>query len=217
MIKKVVLILGFILSINSYIFANVQPGIISAQNLNLIYPLVYVENYEAQSKINRNLAKIIYDIKSKYDTGTYYLAQMNYEVTYEDEDLVSILIKTHIVWNPGAAHGSVGDLGCVYNKHSGEKIPLYNFVKIRDAKQIQYNLIDGVLSEYDCDFKNQVYYFRQKEWIVDTVSTNYILMGDGELSIIYPTYSIGPFSAGPIKIKFDKDAIDYFNRLNSQL
>ncbi|AXL21249.1 hypothetical protein [Megasphaera stantonii] len=217
MIEKVALILGFILSINSCIFANVQTGTFSAQNLNLVYPLVYVENHEAQSKINKDLAKIIYDIKSKYDTGKYYLAQMHYEVTYEDKDLVSILIKTHIVWNRGAAHGSVGDIGRVYNKNSGERIPLYNFVKIRDAKQIQSNLIDGVLSAYDCDFKNNVYYFRQKEWEVDTVSTNYILMGNGELSIIYPTYSIGPFSAGPIKVKFDKNAIDYFNRLNSQL
>lgn len=192
-------------------YAFVEQKTINESSLSISYPLVYTNNAKNQELINSDIANFVYDIKSNYDSGVYYSANMNYATTYEDNNVISILLKTYVVRYPGAAHGMSWNTGLVYNKLTGERIPLSNYIHIKSPEQIQKNLLDGVLSAYSENMiKN--YFFRENGWFVKKISHSYILDGNGIIYLLYPPYNIGPYSAGTIKVKFTAKAIDYFER-----
>lgn len=207
----------FILScLTSTVIANayVESGTISENQLKIEYPLVYTDNTSSQNTINSDIANIVYEMKQNYDNGQYYSANMRYEVTYEDSDVISILLHNYAVKSPGAAHGSVWYTGLVYNKHTGNRISLENYVNIQSADQIQYGLLDNILYSYNANGQRNFFY-QQTGWSVKYISQNYILSGYGRVDLIYQPYSIGPFAFGPYRVIFTPKAIDYFNRLNS--
>lgn len=179
----------------------------------MTYPLVYTKNAIGQKEINTDLANIIYDMKGKYDSGKYYSAKMDYEVTCENDDIISLGLKTYVVQYPGAVHGFSAYTGLVYNKNTGERIPLNEYVTIKSAKQIQGALMDGVISSHNWDMQRNCF-FREDMFKVKKVSSNYVLGSDGSVYLIYQPYSIGPFAFGPYKVRFSPTAIDYFNRMN---
>ena len=191
--------------------AFVEQRTISEINLSISYPLVYTDNAESQELINSDIANFVYDIKDRYDSGDYYSANMKYDTTYEDNNVVSIVLKTYVVRYPGAAHGMSWNSGLVYNKITGERIPLSNYVHIKSPEQIQQNLSNGVLSAYNENMTRN-YFFRETVWSVKKISQNYILAGNGTIYLLYPPYSIGPYSSGTIRVKFTPTAIDYLER-----
>lgn len=193
--------------------AEVVAGHFTGVQLNMTYPLVYTKNAIGQKEINTDLANIIYDMKGKYDSGKYYSAKMDYEVTCENDDIISLGLKTYVVQYPGAVHSFSAYTGLVYNKNTGERIPLNEYVTIKSAKQIQGALMDGVISSHNWDMQRNCF-FREDMFKVKKVSSNYVLGSDGSVYLIYQPYSIGPFAFGPYKVRFSPTAIDYFNRMN---
>lgn len=192
-------------------YASVEQKDIKGVNLSISYPLIYLDNAESQELINSDIANLVYGMKNDYDSGEYYSAHMKYEITYEDNNVISIVIKNYAVRYPGAAHGFSWDTGLVYSKLDGEKIPLSNYVHIKSPEQIQHNLLDGVLSAYNENMTRN-YFFKDTSWSVKKISNNYILGGNGIIYLLYSPYSIGPYSAGTIRVKFTPQAIDYFER-----
>lgn len=212
--KSLLLSIGLAFSVYCTASAYVVAGSIDETNLHLTYPLVYTDDQSSQEAINSDIADLVYDVKQQYDDGTYYSAAMKYEVTYEDNDVISLLIHDSIVRSPGAAHGSNQDTGLVYDKHTGARIPLSNYVTIASPEQMQSALEDGVLKAYSWNGARN-YYFTDHGWNVKEISSNYILTGNGNLYLIYQPYEMGPFAAGAVKIEFLPSAIDYFSRINS--
>lgn len=151
-------------------------------------------------------------MKNEYDSGACYSANMKYDTTYEDDTVISIVLKNDIVRYPGTAHGFSWCTGLVYNKFTGERIPLSNYIHIKSPEQIQQNLLNGVLSAYNANMTRN-YFFRKNGWSVKKISYNYILGGSGVIYLLYPPYSIGPYSSGTIRVKFTAKAIDYFERM----
>lgn len=194
--------------------AYVESGSISEMQLKMVYPLVYTDNASSQQSINSDIANIVYDMKQTYDAGKYYSAGMSYEVTYEDANVISILLHSDAYANIGAVHGMNWDTGLVYDKNTGNRIPRAYYVNIAAPDQIQYGLLGNILTAYNWDMK-QNYFYEQPGWKVKSISDNYILGGNGVVYLIYQPYSIGPYIAGPIKVKFTPKAIDYFSRRNS--
>ena len=128
--------------------ASVQTGSIQKINLDLKYPLVYTQNQTAQKKINQDIATWVYNSKRDYDNGEFLSVETQYEVTYEDDSVISIMF-VNLSYPAGVAHQWTSYDGIVYDKRTGNRIPLYNYVHIRNAQQLEDGLYSGVLSLHD--------------------------------------------------------------------
>lgn len=179
--------------------------------MDLKYPLVYTENAVAQTAINTDIAAYVGEAKDAYYNRHVYQVSQSYKVTYEDKDVVSLLLTTYY-YRAGAAHGSYRTQGMVYDKRTGQRVPLYNYVKIASAKQLDTAVRDGVLSFYTSTRKRT---YLPQGWHVDYASDNYFLSGKGYINLVYQPYELGPFSYGNTFIEFSPKAIEYFNRMNS--
>ena len=134
--------LGVMLAVPTY--ATVVTGSQSDVNMELKYPLVYTNNMFAQKAINTDIANYVLYAKSVYYDQHAYQVKQNYKVTYEDAQVVSILLTTYH-YHTGNAHGMYNTKGLVYNKITGQRIPLYNYVKIANPQQIERGINSGIL------------------------------------------------------------------------
>lgn len=192
--------------------ASVQTGSIQKINLDLKYPLVYTQNQTAQKKINQDIATWVYNSKRDYDNGEFLSVETQYEVTYEDDSVISIMF-VNLSYPAGVAHQWTSYDGIVYDKRTGNRIPLYNYVHIRNAQQLEDGLYSGVLSLHDEPGEEITY--DGTNWPVERVSQDYLLRGGGTIDLLYSPYELAPFAAGATSIRFDPEAINYFNRMNS--
>lgn len=192
--------------------ASVQTGSIQKINLDLKYPLVYTQNQTAQKKINQDIATWVYNSKRDYDNGEFLSVETQYEVTYEDDSVISIMF-VNLSYPAGVAHQWTSYDGIVYDKRTGNQIPLYNYVHIRNAQQLEDGLYSGVLSLHDESGEEITY--DGTNWPVERVSQDYLLRGGGTIDLLYSPYELAPFAAGATSIRFDPEAINYFNRMNS--
>lgn len=192
--------------------ASVQTGSIQKINLDLKYPLVYTQNQTAQKKINQDIATWVYNSKRDYDNGEFLSVETQYEVTYEDDSVISIMF-VNLSYPAGVAHQWTSYDGIVYDKRTGNRIPLYNYVHIRNAQQLEDGLYSGVLSLHDESGEEITY--DSTNWPVERVSQDYLLRGGGTIDLLYSPYELAPFAAGATSIRFDPEAINYFNRMNS--
>ncbi len=110
--------LGVMLAVPTY--ATVVTGSQSDVNMELKYPLVYTNNMFAQKAINTDIANYVLYAKSVYYDQHAYQVKQNYKVTYEDAQVVSILLTTYH-YHAGNAHGMYNTKGLVYNKITGKE------------------------------------------------------------------------------------------------
>ena len=200
---------GAMLAIPGY--AKVVTGSQSDANLDLKYPLVYTDHAYAQQAINIDIANYVLEAKDMYYNQHIYKVAQNYKVTYEDSQVVSILLTTYHYY-AGAAHGMTNTRGLVYNKITGQRVPLYNYVKIANAEQLDRGLRSYVLDYYTGSHtKSRI----PQGWSVKYVTDNYCLRGKGNIDLVYQPYELGPYSNGTTYIGFTPQSIEYFNRMNS--
>ena len=191
-------------------YAEVVTGSQTDMNMDLKYPLVYTENTVAQTAINTDISAYVGEAKNAYYRDHVYQVSQSYKVTYEDKDVVSLLLKTEYMI-PGAAHGTYFVQGLVYNKLTGQRVPLYNYIKIANAGQLDSGVRSGILRFYT-ESRKRIYL--SQDWRVKDVYDNYCLRGDGYVDLIYQTYQLASFSCGNTFIEFSPKAIEYFNRMN---
>lgn len=212
--KKFFLILC-LLSFVSYISAYNMEQTQKDTHLDLRYPLVYIDNANAQKNINTDIARIVEESKDAYYNKGKYTVKLNYKIMYEDDALLSILFEQYF-YTPG--FGILGttheNYGFVYNKQTGQKLPLSYFVKIKDINQITSHLYSGLLKLADANGSEYTNLSELK--FPNYISDQYYLYGNGNVYMIYPRHSFtGPTMFGaPKRVIFSKDAIEYFNRMN---
>ena len=117
-LKKAIVLgaVGAMLAIPGY--AKVVTGSQSDANLDLKYPLVYTDSAYAQQAINTDIANYVLQAKDMYYNKHVYQVAQSYKVTYEDSQVVSILLTTYY-YNAGAVHGMYKTKGLVYDKITG--------------------------------------------------------------------------------------------------
>lgn len=207
--KKLFLLTMFIIMlVPSFCFAYVETGKQEYTNLTLEYPLVYLDNKNIQDKINTDIANYVYDFKGKYDNGKFYKGFMKYIVGYEDEKYLSIVIK--ISYTSGY-RGTYNLIGLVYDKHTGNKIPVSYFVPIQSAEQLENIGIRGHVTKLYNQGMKQIPL--RNGWDVDRVSEDYYLGGNGTIYLIYQPYELASFADGNTYIEFTPQAIEYFKRM----
>lgn len=208
--KKILLsLIALFILIPSICFAYVDTGQQNYTNLELKYPIVYLKDEAIQNKINTDIANYVYNFKGQFDAGQFYSGKMSYEVKYEDDKYVSFTLKTYW-YNPGAAHGMYTTYGLVYDKITGEKVPVSNFIPIKSTQQIELALNTNVLKLYNQSMKQIKNNFSH----VKRISIDYFLAGNGKIYLIYQPYELASFADGNTYIEFTPEAIDYFNRMN---
>ena len=190
--------------------AKVVTGTQEDTNMKLKYPLVYTDNLLSQRAINTDIASYVGQARKMYYNDHIYQVNQSYDVTYEDKNLVSLMLTTSY-YHAGAAHGMYHVQGLVYNKMTGQRIPLYNYVKIASAKQLDQGVRSGILGFYNGAHKKDSIH---EGWAVNYASDNYILRGHGVVELIYQPYELGPYAMGKTFIQFTPKAIEYFNRMN---
>ena len=106
-------------------------------NWKIDYPVVTVgANESAQDAINSDIMNYVGQLRSDFESGKYYICSGNYIVHYEDDDVLSLSL--HFLRLPYGANGNhVTSYDLVYDKTTGERIPLENYVRITltDLKQ----------------------------------------------------------------------------------
>ncbi|WP_286034457.1 hypothetical protein [Megamonas hypermegale] len=211
-LKNFILCSIFIILTTSNCFAFVDEGKQSYTNLEMSYPIIYLEDTTAQNKINTDIANYVWKFKNRYDKGEFFNGKMKYYIKYEDDNLLSIILEQNW-YNAGAAHGYYTHTGLVYNKKTGERIPLSYFVPIKDANQLQYaGIFSNVTKLYNWQHKEIHNNYKTKR-----ISQDYYLGGNGTIYLLYQPYELGCFADGVVSVEFTPEAIDYFKRLNNQV
>lgn len=181
-------------------------------NLNLKYPVCELKNKTAQNKINADIGELITSLKDKYYAGKLYKASTKYDITYEDDDILSLEIEVDNTANPTAVHGYCYRNGYTYNQHTGDRIPVENYLNIKDVDQLMYGIYGNVVKVIN---HNGTRLYASNLWKPLHVTDNYVLLGCGKVALIYKPYEISQYGNGHIYVIFDPAAIDYYNRLNN--
>lgn len=89
----IALLLYCILVPLSLVSASVYEETDSAINYTMSYPIVYLDHsQEAQDRINSDIYNYIYAFKADYNDGKFINGSFKYEVKYEDDDVLSLMI-----------------------------------------------------------------------------------------------------------------------------
>ena len=197
------------LMIGNTAFAEVNSINEERTNWKLTYPMITVSNnVVAQNKINNDIMTYINELRADFETGEYYTCGGNYQVHYEDSAILSISL--HLYRYPYGANGNhSSSWDIVYDKKTGQKIPLYNYVHIT-PEDLQYYKYYHTYSQSG--------ELMQEIWDTDItdIPTNYFLPGNGSICIVFPPYTLAAGVFGSTYIELEPDYIEYLNRKNKQ-
>ena len=204
-LKTALLSIGMSMVVGVSVFAQVQEATEMRTNWSLKYPVVTVEgNPAAQAAINADLMERVDHVRADFQSGQYYTAGGWYEVNYEDDSLLSITMALY-----GYPHGANGNhvwnYAVVYDKNTGNRIPLEHFVRgtIDDLNSL-------ALFSLDSDSGERV----KAQSRVDRVPAMYFLEGDGVICVQFRAYELAAGVYGSTYVRIDREHADYFNRKN---
>lgn len=180
-------------------------------NLDLVYPLMYIPDKIIQEKINKDVSKYVYGLKDKYDKGFFYSGKMDYEKIYEDSFCISIVLKEQI-WNIGAAHPQYSFIGLVYDKLSGERVSVQEYIPSVQCHQLELLLNNGIAKLVN---ERGVNVNLRNRNLIKRVSNDFIVIDINTIALIYQPYELAPFSDGVTYLILNDKAMDYINRTNS--
>lgn len=209
-LTKLLLATSISLTIGATAFAAVTSITEERTNWSISFPKVSIEkNIKAQKFINKDLQSYYDNLKTGFKDGSYSRCEASYKVHYEDENIVSISLQL-----AGYPEGGCGNhtrtISLVYNKKSGEKLPLSNYVHIspEDLEQQKYSNTYSFESNNPFD-SNNLHPSPIKE-----VPKNYFLPGDGTVCIVFNPYDLSAGASGALYIKLKPEYINYLNKKN---
>lgn len=190
-------------------YAAVSSGQESDTNWDVTYPIVSIEgNAEAQDTINADLNDYLEQLREDFQNGKYYICKEYYTVHYEDNDVLSISIyQLRLPYGANGNHSNSFDL--VYDKHSGARIPLDNYVHVTVDDLDQYKWGHS----YDQE-GNKLKYENMWRTPLKEVPTNYFLTGGGVVCVVFSPYELTAGVFGSCYIELEPDYIEYLNRKN---
>lgn len=198
---------AFIFTIPS--FAYVTNGHESGANWEVTYPIVSIEdNASAQETINADLDSYLEQLRGEFQSGQYYKCTERYTVHYEDNDVLSISIyQLRLPYGANGNHSNSFDL--VYDKHSGARIPLDNYVHVTVDDLAEYKWAHSYTQG-----GKPLTYDEMKFSNFKSVPENYYLIGGGGVCIVFQPYQLAYGAAGCCYIALEPEYIEYLNRKN---
>lgn len=190
-------------------YAAVSSGQESDTNWEVTYPIVSIEgNAEAQNSINADLNDYLEQLRIDFQDGKYYICKEYYTVHYEDNDVLSIsLYQLRLPYGACGNHSKSLDL--VYDKNTGERIPLDNYVHVTLSDLEQYKW------GHSYDQKgNKLKSENMWKSPLKKVPTNYFLTGGRVVCVVFKPYELTAGAFGSCYIELKPDYIEYLNRKN---
>lgn len=171
-------------------------------NLKLQYPLVYVADEKAQQKINTEIADYVVKMHQ---------VVLDYKVSYEDADLLSIIINSGW-YNGQSAHGYHQSQGLVFNKHTGERIPATYYVHLKSDEQLKNLVMSESVKVYSqgMELMPVKSLFGLKD--IEVRNDNYVLLGHGNIAMLYQPYELTAYAYGVTRVMLTKEIIEELNR-----
>lgn len=197
MFKKTVLALGLCLALTASAFAAVTEKVEHGNKYHLSYPVITLENRSAAKAINKDIKAIAMAQKklAKSKDPSFVEVGTSYEVFGETDAYINIIF---VNWNYlGGAHGMHYDLGLVYSKTTGERLPYTHFTKAISAGELYDGIADHRLKVYGADFKTiseaPFINMMKKE---DFQRSEYYVVKDGRVYLMYPPYDLDCYAFG---------------------
>lgn len=208
--KNIFLSIIFLVTLFIPVSANATVTAGYEQKVNWIatYPIVSIDNNPtAQDVINQDLNRYLEQLRSDFRNGRYYICKEWYKVRYEDANLLSISIyQIRLPYLGNGNHTRSYDI--VYDKNTGQRIPLYNYVHVtpNDLEYYRgghtYNYMDRHLDR------------RTDSRRITYVPENYFLLGGGVVCVVFQPYQIGSGADSNCYIRLEPNYIEYLNRKN---
>lgn len=200
-------LIGIAIGINSY--AAVDCVQEEQTNWKVERPVVSLENSHVQNLINMDIQRYYDKMREDFEQGEYYTCRGSYSVSYEDDNLLSLVLILY-EYPYGANGNHFKGIGLVYDKNTGERIPLSNYVRAT-ANDLSFYHKSHIYSWS----KNQtVPYKAVNSSRISEVPDNYFLPGDGSVCILFGPYSLAAGYLGITYIKLEPEYIEYLNRKN---
>ncbi len=194
---------SFMIGFSAY--ASVYTRTEQETNWNMKYPVVTASAGEA---INEDIQGYYDNLRYAFNQGRYYNCTGTYVVHYEDNDVLSISL--YLAGYPYGANGNhVVNYDLVYDKHTGERIPLYNYVRAT-TKDLEYYMGSHT---YSMNGRRLTYDMLQSRTIRE-VPENYFLEGGGYVCVVFRPYELAAGAMGATYIQLDPKYIEYLNRKN---
>ncbi len=178
-------------------------------NYKISYPVVQLVSPLAQNKINGKIEGLVQNFLKEATLPGKAASVFDYQFRYEDPGLISFTFRSSYA-EQRATHGMSYVRGLVFNKNTGEQLPLQNFLKIT-AQQLEEEARSNLTS---WDGKHVDY-----TWLnaVKRVPEDYYLQGYGKLTVMFQVYELAPYAYGPTCIPFTAARTAYYDKLNHYL
>lgn len=208
--KKILFLFVFVM-----IFVSVLPSTFAAvkehkeqgENFSLTYP-IYVDeakNQTVEKKINDDILHRVKQCSDrltvkKLDSETLPIAWVNfsYQIGSETENFLSLLFFDGFYYKQ-AAHGMYYASGVVYDKHTGEQIPLEKFVTVsqKNLKKLtkKKKIFIGAANHEQRIEKDLILLGD-----VETIPKNFYINQRGKIFLMFQPYELLPYAAGISKI-----------------
>lgn len=212
--KRFLLLLCLLITLSGISFSQVVTGTQKDTHMVLSYPLVYVPNQDAQDKINTDIARFVLQMRSRYYDKKIYEVNMSYRTTYEDENIISICLRMGTNGYE-SAHPYHWWEGVVYNKKTGERIPLYNYVRLERAEQLKTLISNGFIPVYNEMETSRIDPSQMFGLQNVGISGNYILVGGGVVKLLFQPYELSAYVNGVNQGILSPKIIEHINHLHN--
>ena len=200
--KKLLLPLLLSLAISASAAAAQHAATEKGDNFYFQYPVFTDLNPLAETRMNRDIRKLVSISRQDLKTPNIATASTGYSVHYEDDRYINILFVNHHYYDR-AAHGMYYTHGIVYDKTTGKRVPYTQFAPALDAAQLKQDIIDKKYSVYvDADSLTQTSDAPFITYIDDfKVSEDFIIGKNSSVYLIYQPYDLDCYAAGPTFVK----------------
>lgn len=187
MLKKLVLCSILALSLTGAAQASVRDD---GFGLHLTYPAIHTHKGSVNNTLNKFVRFYVDDAIRVYESNLYDEVYMNYDVTYEDKQYVSVLLSTTFQ-KRALAHPENKEYAFILDKKTGEKADLSRLVPSR--KELVKDLKAGKLLLLSGKNKKVLY---DDSFVPEKDSDNYFLTKDGHIAVLYGRGELAPSYMG---------------------
>ena len=195
MLKKLVLCSILALSLTGAAQASVRDAVRDAVRddgfgLHLTYPAIHTHKGSVNNTLNKFVRFYVDDAIRVYESNLYDEVYMNYDVTYENKQYVSVLLSTTFQ-KRALAHPENKEYAFILDKKTGEKADLSRLVPSR--KELVKDLKAGKLVLLSGKNKKVLY---DDSFVPEKDSDNYFLTKDGHIAVLYGRGELAPSYMG---------------------
>ncbi len=170
-------------------------------NLSIKYPrLLNPKGLPGIIAINTHILNDVMSVANKFPkdvaANDRYVLDINYEVSFNDGDNLSIIRDSYRNYK-GAAHPSSSKLGLNFNVKSGNFIPFTAVISGPTGPRFSVNGINQMLAASPPGRQNAFY--KDFKGLKD-YPTNYYIAANKNIHLVFQQYEIAPYAVGIIDI-----------------